>query len=445
MEVKELTFESFLDEAKNHAMLITNVGGRLFVVGGCVRDWKLGIEKPKDYDLLVTGLEKETFQDLFPKALLVGNESDGFPVFLVPIANMSCEVAFARKEKKVGTGYKGFETYTHPTLTVQDDLVRRDLTINAMAVDVLTGEFVDPYGGMHDLEKGIIRHVSEAFAEDPLRILRAARFAARYGFKIHEQTLAYMGKLKTELATFKPERVYVETEKALAGKKPSLYFRTLAEIGVLDVHYPEVSRLIGVAQPEKYHPEGCAFEHSMLVLDSMANFTDRLELRFAALVHDLGKADSPLLWDSYPKNHPYKTHRGHEEKGVPHVEALCKRLKLPKKWLKAGTFGATYHGHIHRIQEMKKNRVLGELIQIMEASHRNPIGVKGMALLALADVNGKGEAFESYANAEFWEKVANELLQVKADVSIPVSEIAMEKRERQVKVYKAFKKEFFNA
>lgn len=445
MKVQEMSFEAFMEEAKVPARLIHEAGGQLYVVGGCVRDWKLGHEAPKDYDLLVTGLEKETFQELFPKAVLVGDENDGFPVFLVQIAGMACEVAFARKERKVGAGYKGFETYTHPSLTVQDDLVRRDLTINAMAVEVLTGEFIDPYQGMLDLENGIIRHVSEAFAEDPLRVLRAARFAARYGFKLNEQTLSYMAGLKEELGSFKPERVYVETEKALAGEKPSIYFRTLAKIGVLDVHYPELNRLIGVAQPVKYHPEGCAFEHTMLVLDGMAQLTDRLELRFAALVHDLGKADSPALWEECPENHPYGTHRGHEEKGRPHVESLCKRLKLPNKWLKAGVFGATYHGHIHRIHEMKKSRVIGDMVQIMEASHRNPIGVKGMALLALSDVNGKGKVFERYPNAEFWEKAANQILQVKADATLPVAEIALEKRGRQVQEYRVLKRLFYDS
>lgn len=438
---KEVTFEEFLEHAKPFAERIQAIGGESFVVGGCVRDHLNGIHYPKDYDILVTGITKEQFHQLFPHAPFVGDEEDGFPVFLVEIAGEMCEVAFARKEKKIGEGYKGFETYTDPSLTIFDDLVRRDLTINAMAVHLLTHELFDPYNGQSDLKNGIIRHISPAFAEDPLRVLRAARFAARYGFVIHETTLHYMKSLRDELVTFKPERVFEETKKALSGQKPSVYFQTLADIGVLDVHYPELHRLIGVPQPVKYHPEGDCFTHSMLVLDAMAKQTDSLEERFAALVHDLGKGDSPSKWEKQPELHPYESHYGHEELGVPHVKRLCERLKLPKTWMKAGMFGAEFHGTMHKLGQIKSTKSLRKVIKLIEEAKRNPLGVEGMARLALSDTRGKGNEQAEHPYTEFWLTVAPLVLSVKADASLPIDALKEDKVRRQIHLYKTIKKD----
>lgn len=438
--MRKLTFNEFLKEARTIANQIKTAGGELYAVGGCVRDWHLDIMYPKDFDLLLTGLTREQFLELYPTAQMVGDAENGFPVFLLQIAGYVCEVAFARTEKKVGEGYMGFETYTHPTITVEEDLLRRDLTINAMAVNVLTGRLIDPFEGRLDLKKGIIRHVSSAFSEDPLRVLRAARFAARFGFTISKETLAYMYVLKGELTTFKPERVFEETKKALMGRKPSLYFRSLKEAGVLDVHYKEVADLIGVEQPAKFHPEGDVFEHTMSVLDAMAELTDRIEMRFVALVHDFGKADSPQKWERDPESFPHSTHYGHEELGVKHVEALCKRLKLPRAWLRAGVFGAEFHGKMHKLAEVKNTKSVRKIVKMIEDSNRNPIGTKGMALIALADTRGKGNAKALHPYIDFWNEVAKEVLLVKANTELPIKEIADEKQLRQAKLFKTIRR-----
>lgn len=435
------TLEEFLVKAQSFGETIQKMGGDAYLVGGCVRDYYNGVETPKDHDFVVTGITKEVFQKQFPNAPFVGDEEEGFPVFLVEIADETCEVAFARKEKKVAEGYKGFETYTDPTLTIFDDLVRRDLTINAMAIHLLTHELFDPYGGKDDLAKGIIRHVSPAFQEDPLRVLRAARFAARFGFVVDPTTLAYMRSLRDEMRTFKPERVFEETKKALSGEVPSRYFQTLADIGVLDIHYPELHRLIGVPQPVKYHPEGDCFTHSMLVLDAMAQQTTSLEARFAALVHDLGKGDSPALWEENPEKNPYATHYGHEERGIPHVQSLCNHLKLPKTWCKAGMFGAEFHGKMHKLGDTTSTKSLRKVIKMMEDAKRNPLGIDGMARLALSDSRGKGDFGAEHPYTDFWLKASRAVLAVKADPSLPLDALKEDKVRRQIALYKAIKKE----
>jgi tRNA nucleotidyltransferase (CCA-adding enzyme) len=442
VEEVKISFLEFLKGSEEFAEKVKKIGGRAYLVGGCVRDWKAGIEYPGDYDLMVTGLTRNGFKNEFPSSYLVGDEEDGFPVFLVDINGMSCEVAFARKEKKVANGYKGFETYTDPKLTVYDDLVRRDLTINSMAVDISTGEFIDPYGGVQHLNERRIKHVSESFKEDPLRVLRAARFAAQFGFNIDKETLVLMESLRKELKSFKPERIFVETKKALSGKQPSKYFCALKEAGVLDIHYPEINNLVGVPQPQKFHPEGDCFVHTMLVLDQMSLMTNRSELRFAALVHDLGKADSPALWEKDAKKNPFESHYGHEELGIPHVKALCKRLKLPNKWCRAGAFAAEYHGKMHKLGEINQTKSLRKIIKMIEDSNRNPIGVEGMAMIALADARGKGNPSEQHPFTDFWLSVAKEVLSVKANATLPFNEIADEKILRQVLKYREVKKRF---
>lgn len=439
----EIKFDEFLEKAVPVAKMVEKEKGKFYLVGGCVRDWKMGIDEPKDYDFLVTGLTKEKFIELFSEAKFVGDEEDGFPVFLLTIGGEKCEIAFARKEKKIGFGYKGFETYTSPELTIYDDLERRDLTINAMAVDVITKEFIDPHNGLKDLKCGIIKHVSSAFEEDPLRVLRAARFAARYSFEIDIQTKKYMQNLKDEMNTFKPERVFEETKKALSGKKPSLYFKALKEIGVLNVYYEELYNLVGVEQNEKYHPEGDAFIHTMNVVDAMSELTESLEERFAALVHDLGKADSPARWEKNPTKNPVGSHYGHEEEGVKHVVSLCERLKVSKKWMKAGMFGAEFHGKMHKLHEYKKARSIGGIVQMIEKANRNPLGIEGMARIALSDTRGKGDFTAEHPNTEFWLKVSEKVLEVKGNPNLPVEDIAEDKIRRQIEVFTNIKKASF--
>src|SRR5690606_2828928 len=289
-------------------------GGNLYLVGGAVRDQLMG-KTPKDKDYCVTGISAEEFSRLFPEAILTGKD---FPVFRID----GEEYALARTERKTGRGYKGFQVDSSPEVTIEEDLKRRDLTINSVAIEVATGEVVDPFGGVEDIRRGIIRATSEAFREDPLRVYRAARFAARFGFRVEPGTLAMMRDMKEELPALTPERVGLEVIKALETENPSIFFRVLAEAEVLDVHFPELSALIGVPQPPEHHPEGDAFEHSMQVLEAMARMTKDPVLRWVAVVHDVGKGVTPK--ELLPKHH------GHEKAGVPLVGELGRRIKLPK-------------------------------------------------------------------------------------------------------------------
>jgi len=318
-----------------------------------VRDRLLG-HVSKDRDWVVVGETPETM-------LAAGFEQVGadFPVFLHPETRE--EHALARTERKVGSGYLGFETAHGPEVTLEEDLRRRDLTINAMAMDA-DGTLVDPYGGAADLRAGVLRAVSEAFAEDPLRVLRVARFAARYGFEVEEGTRRMCTRISRldEFATLSADRVGVETLKALGEPGPDRYFRFLADIGALGVHYPEIAALAGQAQPVAHHPEGDAFEHTMLVLRRAAVEDLPPSARFGALVHDLGKGLTPK--DRLPRHH------GHEQAGVPLVDAMCRRLRLSNELARAGRIAAEWHTHVHRIGEMKPSTV-ARLADALDVRH----------------------------------------------------------------------------
>lgn len=359
---------------------ITLAGGRIYMVGGAVRDTFLGL-RPKDRDYVVTGLTVEKFADLFPEAELTGKD---FPVFRI---NKE-EYALARTERKIAEGYKGFKVFASPDVTIEQDLARRDFTINAIAIDLVTKEIIDPFGGREDLQNGIIRAVSPAFSEDPLRVYRAARFAAKYGFTIEENTLQYMGKLENEMKTISVERVFEETRKALKSSYPSQYFRALAKAGVLHVHFPEIDALRGVPQPPDKHPEGDVFEHTMQVLDAMSRLTEDDSLRFAALVHDLGKGRTPR--DILPH------HYGHEAAGVPVIEEMAKRLKLPTRWVEVGKIGAAEHMKGFRWKEMRP----GKLVQFIERVGKTNLGIEGLALLVKADHRGRNNPEENVPEAE---------------------------------------------
>lgn len=350
---------------KEIAEKINNAGGAMYLVGGAVRDQVLGIE-PHDYDFCVTGINIEEFMQLFPEAKIQGKD---FPVFILN----GCEVALARTEEKVSEGYKGFKINTSKDITIEDDLRRRDLTINAIAVNVLTSEIFDPFGGIDDLRNGNIRHVSSAFSEDPLRAYRAARFAAKFGFKVDNETLKLINDLKPELNTIKPERLYVELEKALSSKTPSIFFEVLRDAKVLDVHFKEINDLVGVIQPEKYHPEGDAFNHSMIVLDKVANKTPDVAVRFAGLVHDLGKGTTPV--EELPR------HIGHDERGIYLVETLSNRLKLPKKWQSFGCDAARLHMKAAKIKEMRPAKLAKFLYEICHSK----IGAEALEIIVQAD------------------------------------------------------------
>ena len=261
------------------ASKIYNLGGRLYMVGGAVRDKYLGIT-PKDYDYCVTGLKEDDFIKAFPTSIIRGKS---FPVFDLE----DSEFALARTERKISKGHKGFVIESSPNITIYEDLKRRDVTINSIAIDVLTNEVIDPFNGREDIKNKIIRATSDAFSEDPLRVYRVAKLAARYKFNVDEKTLELMKNLKDEMKQLSNSRVYAELYDALSTKKPSIFFDVLRSANLLDVHFKEIQELIGVEQPLKYHPEGDVYNHSMEVLDRAAEKTKDVSVRFAALVHDL--------------------------------------------------------------------------------------------------------------------------------------------------------------
>ncbi|WP_319380330.1 multifunctional CCA addition/repair protein [Thiomicrorhabdus sp.] len=315
---------------------LEKTSAEVYLVGGAVRDSLLGIDV-YDRDWVVVGMTPE-------EMIGAGFEQVGkdFPVFLHPQSKE--EYALARTERKAGKGYHGFRVFAEPSVTLEEDLIRRDLTINAMAQDE-SGRVIDPYGGREDLQLRLLRHVSPAFSEDPLRVLRVARFAAKlspFGFELAEETRSLMAEMAQagELQALTPERVWQEVVKVLNSPRPSRFFEVLDEVGALEILFPELDALHGVAQPEKHHPEGDAWIHTMMVLDAAAGLTSEVAVRFAALVHDVGKGVTPPeLW---PKHH------GHEGAGVPLVKALCARYKVPKKVEQFALKVTEYHGLIHQ-------------------------------------------------------------------------------------------------
>lgn len=328
-----------------------------YVVGGAVRDELLGLPV-QDHDWVVVGATPE-------QMLMLGFRPVGkdFPVFLHPQSHE--EYALARTERKTAAGYHGFQFYSAPEITLEQDLARRDLTINAMA-RAPDGSLIDPYGGRRDLEQRWLRHVSPAFAEDPVRILRLARFAARYhrlGFRVASDTLTLMRSMVAagEVDALVPERVWAETERALMETDPQRFFEVLRECGALSRLFPEIDRLYGVPQPPHYHPEIDTGIHTMLALCQSARLQTAAPVRFAVLVHDLGKALSP------PQQWP--SHRGHEQRGGPLVRALCTRLRVPNSFRDLALLVTEFHLHCHRAGELRPTTLL-TLLQHCDAWRR---------------------------------------------------------------------------
>lgn len=277
------------------AQLIEQNGGRLYLVGGAVRDSLLN--RPiYDEDYCVVGIDKDKFTKLFPKAKLRGKAFEVFDL-------CGKEFALARTEKKIGKGHKNFEITTGKKITIEEDLKRRDITVNSIAKDVITGKLIDPFGGIKDIKNKIIRATSINFKEDPLRAYRVARFASQLNFKVEEDTLKMMYELKEELLTLSKERVFSEFRKALATDKPSIFFEVLKKAKVLNIHFKEIYNLIGSIQPKEHHPEGDSFNHTMLAVDNSVKLTQDLLIRYSTLVHDLGKGLTPK--HIYP--HHYRT------------------------------------------------------------------------------------------------------------------------------------------
>ena len=319
---------------------------QVYLVGGAVRDRLLGLAVHERDWVVVGALPQELERAGYRP---VGRE---FPVFLHPDTHE--EYALARLERKVGPGYRGFTTQFSPEVTLEEDLKRRDLTVNAMAEEA-DGSVIDPYGGRADLEARVLRHVSDAFIEDPVRILRVARFAARYaslGFRVADETLALMKRMTAdgEVAALVPERVWQETERALGESRPDVYFEVLRACGALAVIFPEIDALYGVPQPPRWHPEVDTGVHVMLALRYAADHAAPATVRFAALTHDLGKARTPR--ERWPSHH------GHEELGVPLIEAMCARLKVPNDQRELALLTARNHTLVHRAAELNPGTLL---------------------------------------------------------------------------------------
>lgn len=349
---------------------------KVFLVGGAVRDRLLG-RQPHEHDYVVVGATPDEMTALGYRP--VGKD---FPVFLHPATGE--QYALARTERKTGPGYYGFETRFSPDVTLEDDLGRRDLTINAMARDE-DGTLVDPHGGRADIEARVLRHVSASFVEDPLRVLRVARFAARFaplGFTVAPETMELMRSIVAsgEMTALVPERVWVETERALGEDRPTVYFEVLRDCGALAVLFPEIAALDGVPQPPKWHPEIDTGLHTMQALEVAASLSPDTTVRFAVLLHDLGKGLTPR--EQWPR------HLGHEEAGAKLIEVVCARLKVPNEHRDLAVLVARHHAKVHRAAELRPATVL-ELLEATDALRRAE-RFDRLLLACQADARGRG-------------------------------------------------------
>ena len=355
----------------NFAKKISKMGGRAYLVGGFVRDQFLD-EKSHDHDILITGITKKDFEKEFPMAFESGNK---FPVYRMEMEveekKEVIEIAFARKEKSIGAGHNDYEILFTPNVTVEEDLYRRDLTMNSMAMDVITREIVDPFGGKNSIKNGVISATSKHFIEDPLRALRAARQAAKFKFEIDDKTIEMMTSCHDGIKTLSMERIVVELKKALSTNVPSVFFRELNRAQILDVCFPQVFRLIGQTQPEAYHPEGDAFEHTMLVLDKVSQKTDNVKIRFAALMHDIGKGTTPK--ELLPK------HFGHDKAGVDVIKNMPSQY--PKEWKRLAILVAETHMNV--INMAKTGKIVKTLLNVK----RIPMGLETLRTVVEADSN----------------------------------------------------------
>ena len=361
---------------------------KTYLVGGAVRDDLLGYPV-RERDWVVVGATQDDLLALGYRQ--VGRD---FPVFLHPETKE--EYALARTERKRGHGYTGFEVQADPSVTLEEDLERRDLTVNAMA-RAGDGTLIDPYGGQRDLEARVLRHVSAAFVEDPLRVLRVARFAARYhhlGFTVAPETLALMAAIvdEGELGYLPAERVWIEMERALGEEDPAVFFETLKACGALNALLPEVEALFGVPQVAEHHPEIDTGVHTLMVLQQAAMLSTDTDVRFAALVHDLGKGTTPEK--DWPR------HIGHEKRGLKLVDAVCKRLKVPTRHRDLARKACEYHAHCHRALELRGETVL-KLLNATDAL-RNPDRFEAFLLACEADARGRtGFEQRGYPQADY--------------------------------------------
>ncbi len=360
-----------------------------YLVGGAVRDKLLG-RPVRERDWVLVGARPD-------ELIAAGYRQVGkdFPVFLDPHSGDEC--ALARTERKSGSGYTGFAVHAAPDVTLEEDLLRRDLTINAIA-ESADGELIDPYGGRADLDARRLRHVSTAFVEDPLRVLRVARFAARYhhlGFAVAPETIELMGRIANsgELATLVHERVWQETQRALGERDPQIYFAVLRECGALAEIFPEIERLFGVPQKAQWHPEIDTGVHNQMVLEQTARLSNSPLARFAALCHDLGKGTTPA--DILPSHH------GHEERGAKIAEAMCARLRAPREYRDIAVLTARWHSHCHRAFELRPDTLL-KTLEGCDALRR-PQRFELFLLACTGDARGRtGHEGDAYPQADYF-------------------------------------------
>jgi len=412
--------------------MVTMSAMQVYLVGGAVRDRLLGREV-SERDWVVVGatpgeLERAGY-------IPVGKD---FPVFLHPKTKE--EHALARLERKVAPGYRGFTTEFSPTVTLEDDLRRRDLTINAMAQDD-AGNIIDPHHGRADLDARLLRHVSDAFVEDPVRILRVARFAARYaplGFRVADETLALMRQMVAdgEANALVAERVWAETEKALGEPCPDVFISVLRECGALKVVYPEIDALFGVPQPEKWHPEVDTGIHQLLALREAVKIGGGVPVRFAVLMHDLGKAATPA--EKLPSHH------GHEDAGVALVEQLAGRLRVPNHLRELAVITARYHTHVHRVFDMRADTIV-KTLESCDALRR-PERFADFLLACEADARGRtGLEAREYPQRMFFARardaVAAIALNAAERTGLSGEQIGQELRRRRVAAVEALKSE----
>lgn len=371
---------------------------KIYTVGGAVRDRLLGLPV-SDHDYMVVGATPEQMEALGFRA--VGRD---FPVFLHPQTHE--EYALARTERKTARGYRGFEISAAPDVTLEQDLARRDLTINAIACDA-DGNIIDPHGGVADLNAGILRHVSPAFVEDPVRILRVARFVARFGFTIAPETLALMREMvrEGEADHLVPERVWQEISRGLMEPMPSRMLVVLRECGALARIIPEVDALFGVPQAPRHHPEVDTGRHVLLAVDEAASRGHSLAVRFATLAHDVGKAATPP--EEWPR------HIGHEGRGIPLVEQLCERLRVPNECRELALLGARYHLEVHRALELRP----ATLLKLLAAAdiYRRPGRLEDLLAVCSSDFHGReGRRDRPYPQADMLRAVAGAVRAVDA-------------------------------
>lgn len=374
-----------------------------YQVGGAIRDSLLNSLDPRisvsEKDWVVVGSSVR-------EMLALGFKQVGknFPVFLHP--NTGEEYALARLEQKQAQGYHGFTFDTSKTVTLEEDLSRRDLTINAIACDPNKPKhWIDPYGGLQDIKHRQLRHISHAFIEDPLRVLRVARFYARFaylGFRVAPSTLQLMQAIcvSGELRSLSPERVWQETQKALLTRSPQLFFQLLYQIGGLNDWFPEIEALFGVPQPARWHPEIDCGLHSLLVLEQATKYSSDLAIRYCALTHDLGKGTTP--------KHILPSHHGHEERGVHLIRKLSERLRIAKKISQLAMLSARWHTHFHRHQTLRAQTYLKVLMAI--DYFRQPMNLSNLLIVSESDSKGRtGFQYHPYPAKYFWHKIAQQI------------------------------------